>query len=108
MGGRFFFIRLGHIARQAKYLHRANLGIPTTIVAMHKNTPDKIMLIGGEIAVTGSFHFTGSTQEQNAENLLIIRDQVLATPYTENWQAYVRHSESYIGRGAARWLGYGR
>ncbi len=89
-------------------MHRANLGIPAIIAAMQKLTPDKIMPIGGEVAVTGYFHFTGSTQEQNAENLLIIRDQVLATPYTENWRAYVRHSEPYIGRGAARWLGYGR
>jgi phosphatidylserine/phosphatidylglycerophosphate/cardiolipin synthase-like enzyme len=52
--------------------------------------------------ITGSFNFTKAAQEKNAENLLIIRDQALATQYTQNWQAHAAHAERYVCRGAAR------
>ena len=38
----------------------------------------------------------------NVENLLLLRDQVLAALYTQNWHAHLKHSTSYIGRGATR------
>jgi hypothetical protein len=43
--------------------------------------------------------FTKAAQEKNAENILIIRDQALAAPYTANWQAHAQHSQPYVGRG---------
>jgi hypothetical protein len=43
--------------------------------------------------------FTKAAQEKNAENLLIIRDQALATQYIQNWQAHAPHSQPYLGRG---------
>jgi phosphatidylserine/phosphatidylglycerophosphate/cardiolipin synthase-like enzyme len=35
----------------------------------------------------------------NAENLLIVRDKVLAEKYTANWRLHSAHSEVYQGRG---------
>ncbi len=45
------------------------------------------MVIDGETVITGSFNFTITAEENNAENLLVIRAQNLPTKYTANWQA---------------------
>jgi phosphatidylserine/phosphatidylglycerophosphate/cardiolipin synthase-like enzyme len=80
----------------------ANQGVPTKIDAEHANAHNKIMIIDGEIVITGSFNFTKAAQEKNAENLLIIRDKALVQQYTANWQAHAQHSQPYVGRGVAR------
>jgi hypothetical protein len=48
---------------------------------------------------TRKFQLHQGGPKKNAENLLIIRDQALAAPYTHNWQAHAQHSQPYIGRG---------
>jgi hypothetical protein len=40
-----------------------------------------------------------SAEENNAENLLIIHDNKLASLYTKNWQEHAQHLEVYAGRG---------
>jgi len=57
----------------------ANQGVPTMIDANHAIAHNKVIVIDGEIVLTGSFNFTKAAQEKNAENLLIIRDPALAT-----------------------------
>jgi phosphatidylserine/phosphatidylglycerophosphate/cardiolipin synthase-like enzyme len=49
--------------------------------------------------VTGSFNFTKAAEENNAENLLIIRGGELASFYIKNWQEHAQHSEVYTGEG---------
>ncbi len=73
-----------------------NSGIHTKIDAVHAIAHNKIMIIDGEIVITGSFNFTKTAEEKNAENILVIRDKVLVAKYTENWKV---HSEVYQGRG---------
>ena len=75
-----------------------NLGIPVKIDAVHAIAHNKIVIIGGEILITGSFNFTKAAEENNAENLLVIHDRKLAERYTKNWQEHARHSEAYVGR----------
>jgi len=70
-------------------------GIPTLIDAEHAIAHNKIMIIDGYLAVTGSFNFTKAAEENNAENLLFINDGVLAKRYIDNWFAHEHHSESY-------------
>lgn len=60
---------------------------------------NKIMIIYGEIVITGFFNFTKNAEDKNAENLLIIRDKALAEKYTNNWQEHEGHSEVYKGKG---------
>jgi len=79
-----------------------NAGIPVKIDAQHAIAHNKVMIIDGEIVITGSFNFTKAAEENNAENLLIIHDKKLAERYTKNWQKHERHSEVYVGR--ARYL----
>jgi phosphatidylserine/phosphatidylglycerophosphate/cardiolipin synthase-like enzyme len=73
--------------------------VPTLIDANHAISHNKVIVIDGEVVITGSFNFTKAAQEKNAENLLIIKDQALAARYTENWQAHRQHSQPYVGRG---------
>jgi phosphatidylserine/phosphatidylglycerophosphate/cardiolipin synthase-like enzyme len=77
----------------------ANQGVPTTIDANHAIAHSKVIVIDGEVVITGSFNFTKAAQEKNAENLLIMRDQALAAQYTQNWETHRQHSQAYVGRG---------
>jgi phosphatidylserine/phosphatidylglycerophosphate/cardiolipin synthase-like enzyme len=80
----------------ADFLH--NMGIPVRIDARHAIAHNKIIIIDGETVTTGSFNFTKSAEQSNAENLLIIRDKALADKYTANWNKHAEHSEVYEGR----------
>ena len=42
-------------------------GIPTKIDSAHDIAHNKIMIIDGEIVITGSFNFTKSAEDKNAE-----------------------------------------
>jgi phosphatidylserine/phosphatidylglycerophosphate/cardiolipin synthase-like enzyme len=83
----------------------ANHGILTLIDPEHAIAHNKIIIIDGEMLITGSFDFTKAAQEKNAENLLIIRDKGLAVQYTQNWEAHRQHSQLYAGRGGGRAIG---
>ncbi|WP_300157108.1 phospholipase D family protein [Solidesulfovibrio sp.] len=72
-----------------------NEGIPVWIDADHAIAHNKVMVLDGNVVVTGSFNFTRAAEEKNAENLLIIRDQRLAKLYTNNWQKHREHSKNY-------------
>ena len=73
-------------------------GIPTYIDAKHAIAHNKIMVIDGKTVLTGSFNFTKAAEVNNAENLLVIQDAALATKYTANWQAHLKHSKEYAGK----------
>lgn len=53
---------------------------------------DKVMVIDGEVVITGSFNYTYSAEHRNVENLLVIHDPALAAQYTRHW--YSRASRS--------------
>lgn len=67
----------------AVYFH--DHGIPVWIDYRPRIAHNKIMIIDGNIVITGSFNFTHSAQERNAENVLIIHDATLAQQYMNNW-----------------------
>ena len=69
--------------------------VPTWIDAAYQIAHNKIMIIDGETVITGSFNFTSSAEEYNAENLLVIRDQALAARYEANFQEHLRHSRRW-------------
>jgi phosphatidylserine/phosphatidylglycerophosphate/cardiolipin synthase-like enzyme len=74
----------------------ANEGVPTYIDPVHKIAHNKVMVIDGQTVITGSFNFTKSAEEGNAENLLVINNApVLAQQYAKNWQDHFGHSEPY-------------
>ena len=67
------------------------------IDAAHAIAHNKVMVIDGEVVVTGSFNFTRQAENENAENLLVIRDGDLAERYLANWHAHEAHSQPYVG-----------
>ena len=92
---------LGKSQRTQKYSSATflfNVGISTKIDAQHAIAHNKVMIIDGETVITGSFNFTKAAEENNAENLLVIRDEKLAERYTKNWQEHAGHSEVYIAK----------
>ena len=64
-------------------------GIPVWIDVQHAIAHNKVMIIDGNTVLTGSFDFTKAAEQQNAENLLTIRDAALAEQYTANWQKHL-------------------
>lgn len=70
-----------------------NQGIPLWIDRSHPIAHNKVMIIDGEIVVTGSFNFTPAAEKSNAENLLIIRDMEMAQIYTKNFEDHKKHAE---------------
>ena len=56
----------------------AHAGVPVQIDEKHAIAHNKIMIIDGQTIITGSFNFTKSAEERNAENLLIIRSKELS------------------------------
>ena len=59
-------------------------GVPVLIDEKHKIAHNKIMIIDGQTVITGSFNFTKSAEQDNAENLLILRSKDLADKYVAN------------------------
>jgi phosphatidylserine/phosphatidylglycerophosphate/cardiolipin synthase-like enzyme len=70
-------------------------GIPISLDARHAWAHDKVMILDGAIVITGSYNWTVAAEQENGENLLVIRDPRLARMYTENWRRHARHSSPY-------------
>jgi phosphatidylserine/phosphatidylglycerophosphate/cardiolipin synthase-like enzyme len=84
----------------ATYL--VNHNVPTWIDTKHAIAHNKIILVDGKTIFTGSFNFTKSAEQSNAENLLIIEgDAKLYAEYLANFEEHLGHSERYEGAAAA-------
>ena len=57
------------------------------------------MGIDSDMIITGSFHIAKTAQEKHVENLLLIREQVLAVQYTQNGEAHRQYNQPHVGRG---------
>lgn len=65
----------------------ANAGIPVHIDREFQIAHNKIMIIDGIDIITGSFNFTKSAENSNAENCLVIHgNKQLADLYSKNWE----------------------
>ena len=76
----------------------AHANIPILIDSEHAIAHNKVMVIDGQVVITGSFNFTKAAETANAENLLILRDTALARKYADNWREHAGHSQPYAGR----------
>jgi phosphatidylserine/phosphatidylglycerophosphate/cardiolipin synthase-like enzyme len=78
--------------------HLVAAGIAVSLDARHAWAHDKVMILDGAIVITGSYNWTNWTvaaEQQNGENLLVIRDPRLAGVYTENRWRHAHHSAPY-------------
>ena len=76
----------------------AHMGIPIYLDGEHKIMHNKVMIVDRKTVITGSYNFTKSANNDNAENLLIMRSKELADDYFKNYQQHKAHSELYGGR----------
>lgn len=77
----------------------ATHGVPVLLDARHAVAHNKVILIDGRVLITGSFNFTRAAEEDNAENLLILRDQPkLQSAYEDNFRKHLEHSERFDPR----------
>jgi phosphatidylserine/phosphatidylglycerophosphate/cardiolipin synthase-like enzyme len=79
--------------RPASFL--ANLAISPFIDPRHAITHSEIIIIDQSTVITESFNFIRAAEENNAENLLIIKSMELAGIYVGNWIRHKQHSEVY-------------
>lgn len=78
----------------ATFLRHA--GIPLMIDEQAAIAHSKVLIFDQQSVLTGSFNFTKSAQQRNAENLIIIKgDSNLVRAYTENWNSRWQVSVSY-------------
>ena len=93
---------LGDRSSVGSLLSRA--GVPVLVDDPNGIAHNKVMVIDGATVLTGSFNFTRSAEERNAENLLVLRDPGIAAAYAENWERRaaeaVRFSRRRHGTGA--------
>lgn len=78
----------------------ASIGIPVAIETAYANAHNKVILIDPQseqcAVVTGSYNFTWSARNRNAENLLILRgNRQLAAAYLENWKRHRAQAMPY-------------
>jgi len=74
----------------------AESGIPTYIDSAYRIAHDKVMVIDGSKVITGSFNFTKSAEDYNAENLLVIsNDPPLADQYAASWKQHLAQSHPF-------------
>jgi phosphatidylserine/phosphatidylglycerophosphate/cardiolipin synthase-like enzyme len=69
-------------------------GVPLFSDGAHAIAHNKVMVMDGQVVVTGSFNFTNSAETRNAENLLILRSPQLAQSYRQNWLQHQQHARS--------------
>jgi phosphatidylserine/phosphatidylglycerophosphate/cardiolipin synthase-like enzyme len=79
-------------------------GIALSLDERHESAHDKVMILDGEIVITGSYNWTLAAEHKNGENLLVIKDHRLAGVYAENWRRHADHSIPY--RGTVPWWAY--
>lgn len=72
-------------------------GVPVLVDAAHAIAHNKIIVIDGQRVITGSFNFTKSAEERNAENVLVLRDAAISGRYARNWEEHAGHSSAFAG-----------
>lgn len=71
--------------------------IPVWIDVTKGIAHSKVMVIDGEITLTGSYNFTRSAQTRNAENLLTIVSRPVAQRFKANWEERFKLAKAYEG-----------
>ena len=89
-------------SRYSAATYLTNVGIPVWVDTKVAIAHNKVMVIDATMVITGSFNFTAAAQSHNAENLLVLDDPEMATPYKANWEG--RKSVVVLVPGLLVWL----
>jgi len=76
-------------------------GIVPVIDAHHAIAHNKVMILDGRTIISGSFNFTNQAENENAENLLVIKGHSdLVSMYRENFHAHKEHARAIQSKPA--------
>jgi phosphatidylserine/phosphatidylglycerophosphate/cardiolipin synthase-like enzyme len=77
-------------------------GLVPAIDAHHAIAHNKVMILDGRTLITGSFNFTNQAENENAENLLIIKGNAeLVSLYRQNFHTHKEHARAIQEKPAA-------
>lgn len=69
--------------------------IPVYIDSAHPIAHNKLIIIDGDVSLTGSANLTKAAENSNAENCVLIRDEKINVIYKANWNLHKEHSKLY-------------
>ncbi len=64
-----------------------NAGIPTRTIDVYAIHHDKYAVVDEFTVQTGSFNYSKAAAKSNSENVLVVRDALIAVQYTQHWQS---------------------
>jgi len=70
----------------SEYDHLLSAGLDVRLDGNPRNMHHKVILIDGQIVITGSYNFSRNAEERNDENTLIIHDPQIAARFMEEFQ----------------------
>jgi phosphatidylserine/phosphatidylglycerophosphate/cardiolipin synthase-like enzyme len=73
----------------------AAMGIPTWIDHSVAIAHNKLIIIDGKVVIGGSYNFTVSAEERNAENVTFIESPEIGALYVRNWEERRAVSREY-------------
>ena len=81
-------------ARGSKLQRLKDAKVLVYIDHTHAIAHNKVMIIDRQIVITGSFNFTKSAEDRNAENLLIIHSHPLSDKYLQDFERHMGHART--------------
>lgn len=73
-------------AKYSSFLEVKNLGVPVRINSKYSIMHNKFIIVDSKILQTGSFNYSQSAENSNAENVLVISDNTeVVSKYTQKW-----------------------
>ena len=71
-------------------------GVPTFLDGRHDVAGSNFIVIDKSVVITGTMPFTPDAEKKNAENLLIIESDSVASSYINNWYDHKAHAEEFV------------
>jgi len=75
----------GQISEYSEYIPLNDAGVPVKKDTASGYMHNKVAIIDGYVVLTGSFNWSANAEEKNLENLVIIRDPILAQTYEKEF-----------------------
>lgn len=79
-------------AKGSKLTNLQQAGVPVFLDARHAIAHNKVMILDKKRVITGSFNFTRSAEDRNAENLLILDNPALSEKYLQDFKKHLAHA----------------
>lgn len=77
----------------------ANVGIPVRVDTTHKIQHNKYLVVDNKTVELGSFNYTSSAEDGNAENVMVVHDNPnIANLYLNDWGHHWDHAQSLGAR----------